>query len=77
MSRDQLCGPIKVDLRARRLNAGHSLRSLSREIGLNPETIKSAEAGDPVYPRTAFKIAQFHGLEIREVWNLDELEAAA
>jgi DNA-binding XRE family transcriptional regulator len=66
-----LAGPLKVNLAERRINAGHSIRSLAREIGIGPTTLTRAETGQTVKPEIALAVAKRWGLEIKDVWLLD------
>lgn len=65
-----LAGPLKVNLTERRINAGHSLRSLARETGISATTLTRAENGDTVTPQVARAVAAFHGLRVSDVWTL-------
>jgi DNA-binding XRE family transcriptional regulator len=69
-----LAGPLKVNLAERRVNAGHTLRSLAREIGVAATTLTRAENGDTVTPQVAHAVAGFHGLTVTDVWSLDAPE---
>lgn len=69
-----LGGPLKLDLRVERLEAGHSIRSLGRALGMSQETIARAEQGEPVSPQTAKRIADFFERRVSDIWDL---EAAA
>lgn len=63
-------GPAKISLRIERLNKGLSIRALSREIPMNMATIRAAEAGRPLTPASAFKLAEFFGRKVSDVWDL-------
>ena len=70
-----ISGPAKIDLTVERLNRGYSPRTLGREIGLSPTTIERAERGEPITPAVAFKLANFLGLKVSEVWDLEKAAA--
>lgn len=63
-------GPAKIDLRVERLNKGLSIRALSRAIPMNMATIRAAEAGRPLTPQSAFRLATFFGHLVSDVWDL-------
>jgi transcriptional regulator with XRE-family HTH domain len=72
-----LIGPTRVDLRALRLNRGHSPRSLGRELHLSPQTIERAEAGERVTAGTAHVLATFYELQVTDVWNVEQPQGQA
>lgn len=66
-----LAGPLKVDLEERRLNAGHTLRSLARVMGIAATTLTRAETGEAVTPQIALAVASFYDLKVSDVWSFD------
>lgn len=52
-----------MNLHARRVNAGLTVADAARRIGVDHRTLKKAEAGEPVQPPQAKRIAEFWGLE--------------
>jgi transcriptional regulator with XRE-family HTH domain len=52
-----------------RLNAGHSQRSLAREIGISVEVIKYAESGrGRPRPQNMKLIADWFGVPVTTIW---------
>lgn len=62
-------------LRAARLNAGLATRELAEQIGVNRNTIVRAERGEGVYPATAKKIADYFGVQVTDLWPVEERAA--
>ncbi len=67
-----------IDLKAERVNRGLTLRSAALEMGVEPSTLQRAEAGVSV-PRAqaAFRIADFYGHRVTDVWPITDQERAA
>lgn len=63
-------------LEHRRLNAGYSIRGLSRELGVPEQSIRRLEAGLGITPANAKKIADFYGLTVVELLHNAERQAA-
>jgi hypothetical protein len=64
-------GPTKINLTVERINRGLSIRGLSLATGVHQATIKRAEqTGEPITPRTAFKIASFYGYNVSDIWDV-------
>lgn len=66
-----------LNLAAERLNRGHSVRSLARELGVSEQSIRRLEDGDGVHPATALKVADYFGLKVTDLLPLDSGPAAA
>lgn len=64
---------MKIDLREKRHNLGMSLDAMSEATGIPKSTLDRIERGvsEPV-PGTKLKLAQFHELEVTEIWPVDE-----
>jgi Helix-turn-helix len=64
-------GPTKINLTVERINRGLSIRGLSLATGVHQATIKRAEeTGEPITPRTAFKLASFYGYNVSNIWDV-------
>jgi DNA-binding XRE family transcriptional regulator len=63
---------VRFNLEAARLNSGHSLRSGAKVIGITRETLERAERGQGVHPATAKKIADFYGVQVTDIWPVDQ-----
>lgn len=63
---------MTVDLRELRINRGLSVTDAAREIGISRRTLGEVERG-PRRPHasTAFKIANFYGYKVTEIWPLE------
>lgn len=68
---------MTVDLRKERLDRGFSIRGLSKEIGVPQHTISRAEAGLPITPGNAFKIATFFGYKVTDIWSVESFTGQA
>jgi transcriptional regulator with XRE-family HTH domain len=64
-----------VDLRAERVNRGLSVKDAAALIGVSAMTLRRAEDGTVPWARNAFKIAEFYGYQVTDVWPV-EAEAA-
>lgn len=70
---------VIVDLRAERLNRGLTAEAAAKEMGVPPQVLKRAERGDTVmpHPRNAFKIADFYGYKVTDIWPIEGEPAVA
>lgn len=59
--------PVAFDLTKARINAGHSVRSLARELDITPNTLSRLESGLSVHPATAKKIADYFGVQVTDL----------
>lgn len=66
-----------IDLTALRLNAGHSIRSLSVELGVHQHAIRRLEAGGTIHPASAKKIADKFGVQVTDVMPVEPKREAA
>ncbi len=67
-----------IDLAAERLNRGLSLTAAAKEIDVPLNVLSRAEAGDGrPHPANAFKIADFYGYKVTDIWPLDQKVKAA
>jgi len=65
-----------IDLATERLNRGHSIKSLSRELVVHEHAIRRLERGEGgVHPATAKKIADYFGVQVTDLMPI-EREAA-
>jgi transcriptional regulator with XRE-family HTH domain len=66
-----------IDIQRLRLDRGLSLNKAAAEIGVSPNTLAAAEAGDSnLRPSSALKIASFFGFRVTEVWPIAPAAAA-
>lgn len=63
---------MSIDLKAARLDKGHSIRSLADELGVHQHSIRRLEAGGTVHPATAKKLADFYGLQVTDLMPVQE-----
>lgn len=56
---------------ADRLDAGESLTERAERIGVHRRTLEQVEAGKMPSPRLAKRIADFYGLKVSELWDLE------
>jgi ribosome-binding protein aMBF1 (putative translation factor) len=62
---------MSVDLERERINRGHSIRSLARELELSEQIIRRLESGETVRPANAKKVADFFGVKVTDLMPLD------
>lgn len=67
----------QINLAAERLNRGFSIRGLAKEIDVPEQSIRRAEKGEGVSPTYAYRIATFFGVQVTDVWPLDQKEAVS
>lgn len=67
---------MSFDLTTQRLNSGHSIRSLARELEVPEQSIRRLEDGKGIHPANAKKVADFFGIQVTDIMPLDR-EAAA
>lgn len=68
------------DLTAMRLNKGFSIRGLAKHIDVPEQSIRRAETGERISPENAYKLAEFYGYQVTDIWPVDrspETERAA
>jgi transcriptional regulator with XRE-family HTH domain len=66
---------MSINLTAERLNRGLTLREAAREIGIPPATLQRAESGDGIRPGSAFKVANFYGYRVTDIWPVEKAAA--
>lgn len=66
-----------IDLERERLNRGLSLNGMADEVKIARGTLKRAEEGEAIHPASALKIAKFLGVQVTDIWPVDERAAAA
>jgi transcriptional regulator with XRE-family HTH domain len=62
---------MTFDLTSARLNAGYSIKSLARELGVHEHAIRRLETGDGVHPATAKKVADKFGVQVTDLMPLE------
>lgn len=62
---------VAFDLAAARLNAGHSVKSLARELGLHEHTLRRLEHHQPVHPANAKKVADWAGCRVTDIMPVE------
>ena len=68
----------RINLAAERLNAGHSIKSLARELDVHEHAIRRLERGEGVHPATAKKVADFFDCQVIDLMPPpDDLPSAA
>lgn len=68
----------QINLRADRLNRGLSLEDAAEAIDVPKNVLQSAEtrASTP-RPESAFKIAEFYGYKVTDIWPVEEFTGKA
>jgi len=67
---------LKIDLKAERVNKGLSLDALAASIDVPKSTLARVEGGSHPRVETAFKIADFYGYKVTDIWPLDSKAVA-
>lgn len=65
---------MSFDLETARINKGHSIRGLARELNISEPTIRRLEKGEPVRPESAKPVADYFDVQVTD---LMPIEAAA
>lgn len=68
---------MTFNLKVERLNAGYSIRALSREIGVPEPTIRRLESGLGADPANVKKVADHFGTTVVEVIEAQTGQVAA
>lgn len=68
---------MSFDIKRARVNAGHSLRSLAREVGIAQATLERLEAGEVVHPASAKKVADHFEVQVTDIMPLEPAGEAA
>lgn len=63
---------MSFDLKAARLNKGLSLRAAAIRVGVDMHALWRAERGGSPSPATAKVIADFYGVQVTDIWPLEE-----
>lgn len=64
---------MNIDLRAERVNRGIGVADAAKQMGVHVSILQRAESGEnKPHPRNAFKIADFYGYRVTDVWPLPE-----
>jgi len=67
----------EINLKADRLNKGLSAKAAADVIGIKKNVLLNAESGASVpRPETAWKIADFYGYSVTDIWPVDDKAAA-
>ena len=67
----------RFDLTRARVNKGHSIRGLARELEVHEATIRRLEQGLPVRPESAKPIADYFGVQVTDLLSDHDSKAAA
>lgn len=67
---------MSFDIRSARVNEGHSLRSLAREVGIAAATLERLEDGTQVHPAVAKKVADHFGVRVTDLMPVESAPAA-
>jgi transcriptional regulator with XRE-family HTH domain len=60
------------DLARARINKGHSIRGLARELGVSEPTIRRLEKGEPVRPESAKPVADYFEIQVTDLMPIGE-----
>lgn len=63
---------VEFDLERARINKGHSIRGLARELGVSEPTIRRIEKGEPVRPESAKPVADYFGVQVTDLMPIEE-----
>lgn len=66
---------MNFDLKPARLNRGHSVKSLARELDIHEHSLRKLENGGGVHPATAKRVADYFGVQVTDLMPI-EREAA-
>ena len=66
----------RFDLTRARVNKGHSIRGLARELKTHEATIRRLEQGLPVRPESAKPIADYFGVQVTDLLPGHDSKAA-
>jgi transcriptional regulator with XRE-family HTH domain len=67
-----------IDLRELRVNRGLSIEAAALEMEIETATLRRAELGvSKPQARNAFRIAQFYGLKVTDIWPLQKQGVSA
>jgi ribosome-binding protein aMBF1 (putative translation factor) len=67
----------RFDLTRARINKGHSIRGLARELHTHEQTIRRLEEGLPVRPESAKPVADYFEVQVTDLMPLDSDAKAA
>lgn len=65
------------DVRAARVNAGFTVRSLAEKLEMHPATLQRIEDGEAAHPRNVKKVADFFEVKVTDIVSLDVPAGAA
>jgi transcriptional regulator with XRE-family HTH domain len=54
------------NLRAARINQGQSIKEAARQIGVSEGTLRRAERGEGMHPRTLKRIADYYEIRVTD-----------
>lgn len=66
---------MTFDLAAERVNRGHSLKSLAKELGIHSNSLAALERGESVHPATAKKVADYFGIKVTDLMPVERSAA--
>jgi transcriptional regulator with XRE-family HTH domain len=61
-----------INLKAERLNRGLSMIALAKQLGTSRQTIWNAENGKGVGPALSYRIADFYGYRVTDIWPVED-----
>lgn len=62
---------MTFNLRTERINSGHSIRGLAKELQIGEHAIRRLEAGEVVHPATAKRVADFFGVRVTDLMPVE------
>lgn len=68
---------MSFDLARARVNKGHSIRGLAREVGVSEPTLRRLERGEVVRPESAKPVADFFKVQVTDLMPADPDSKAA
>jgi ribosome-binding protein aMBF1 (putative translation factor) len=66
----------RFDLKRERVNKGHSIRGLARELKTHEATIRRLEQGLPVRPESAKPVADYFGVQVTDLLPAEQSETS-
>jgi transcriptional regulator with XRE-family HTH domain len=65
----------QFSLQAARVNRGHTVRSLASELEIDARTLARLEAGEPIHPAKALKVAEYFGVQVTDLMSVEKAAA--
>jgi hypothetical protein len=66
---------MSFDLTRARINKGHSIRGLARELDTHEQTIRRLEQGLPVRPESAKPVADYFEVQVTDLMPVERTAA--